>query len=752
MYVLPAMNPILPLGPLLLFLLGFGSIILALGWRSTEWLPPRLRWSCRGLRALMILFLILIALNPGDWHQPNASLTPRWAILIDRSASMDVDDGPEATTRLERARTIVDLALGQATLSAESQQIDLFAVAGQATGIEPSELPELRSVSALTDLEASGRQVLDQYEGVGRPLHGMVLLSDGVQVVPTNAELGLRARAAGIPIYPIPLGGDVLRRDLHLEAKRKRITGFTGQPQSLLTSVQNHELGDIKPTLRLLNAAGTVLDEREIALTNNAVMTIKFTTPPLSNGFHRFQVEADAWPGEDGTANNFAVFQVNVLKTKIRVLVAEGTPHWDSKFLIQLLRRQGYLQVDTIHRLTTERFFRIGESTDETNRTVSIQGGELGAELQVFPETAAEFAPYDVIFFGKGADYFLTPERSARLKEFIRDKGGAVVFARGKPNTAPDVDLESLSPVDWGEPVAGPFRWVPTRNGQQSGLFGDRLPETSAAIWHKVKPLVGAQQIDRVKGFARVLVEAEGDHLPRAVPALISRPYGNGVVLAVNSEGLWQWDFIASSDESSELYSAFWNVLLQWSATRGEFLPGEQHAVQLSSSTARSGEPVQVRVRRRSNSLTESLSPPTLLLKSNGEEVERITLKNKVDDAWNTVVQRKTPGVVQLGLAGEGIDPDRVFASLEILSPPTERTRLSADHKSLVTLAEASGGHVITPTDLTDLLQEEISAPVAAEKPVGARWKSSWPSPLLALLLVVLAGTEWGIRRMHGQL
>ena len=84
------------------------------------------------------------------------------------------------------------------------------------------------------------------------------------------------------------------------------------------------------------------------------------------------------------------------------------------------------MDVHSVHRLSDERYFRI--DSGEAAPTETSQA--------IFPETLEELARYDLVIFGKNIDAFLTPSRLDALRSYVRDQGGAVLFARGKPATA----------------------------------------------------------------------------------------------------------------------------------------------------------------------------------------------------------------------------------------------------------------------------------------------------------------------------
>ena len=63
-------------------------------------------------------------------------------------------------------------------------------------------------------------------------------------------------------------------------------------------------------------------------------------------GLYRYEVRADALPGEVTTVNNTAPLLLRVVDQPIRVLLLEGKPYWDTKFLVRTLVGRSVDRVD----------------------------------------------------------------------------------------------------------------------------------------------------------------------------------------------------------------------------------------------------------------------------------------------------------------------------------------------------------------------------------------------------------------------
>ena len=188
-----------------------------------------------------------------------------------------------------------------------------------------------------------------------------------------------------------------------------------------------------------------------------------------------------------------------------------------------------------MHRLIEERYFRVEAGSGKNAEPLSSPDS-------VFPDSA---------------EGFLTPARTAALLGFVRDQGGAVMFARGKPHSGRFAAREALDPVEWGAQMSGGFHFVPLAD-QGAGLFGAALPGAEDRVWATLPLLEDAHEVARLKPFARVLAEGQPDERQTRGPLLIARPFGCSMVATVNADGLWRWDFRPEVREQGAPYQEFW--------------------------------------------------------------------------------------------------------------------------------------------------------------------------------------------------
>jgi hypothetical protein len=738
-------NPLLPieqLVPLLAAVLAGGAV---LAWRASRRLAGWARWAALAARCLALAALAAIAWNWGRWRKPETESKPRWCVLLDRSASMATAD-VDGQSRWEAARRLV-AQLGKE--SGDRRDLDVFAFSADVDGARQTAaslaaaVPDGRATDAGRALET-----VTGSGAVGAKLTGIVLLTDGRQTVPAAdpAVAGLRARAQDAPVLAVPFGKVQEARDLAVKAARRLAIGFAGQPVRIRGEVAAHWSREVNAAVRLLDGTGRAVATNSIRLPAVGRGAVFFTVIPDRSGYSAYKLQIAPWEGETDLRNNESAFEINALDRKIRVLLVEGLPYWDSKFLGQHLRKQAHLEVTAVYRTAPERFFAI-----------EPDGAPRSESKAIFPDTAEALASYDIVVFGKGADYFLTPERLAILKAFVADQGGSVVFARGRPYMEQSGGLEDLEPLEWGGAAAADCRMAPRGEGEDAGLFAGLLPGRDDAIWSRLPAVRCSQSAVGLKSFVQVLAEGQrtgtGVGAGPAVPLLASRRFGKGMAVTMNIEGLWQWSFFPAAKESAGMYEELWTQLLLWVGTYAEFLPGHDYALHLGITAAPPNVPVRVQARRRG--LAEVGGPAPHLRVTRGAETIRdiVLAAGKQADRWEAVLTLDAPGLYRVILvppAGE-IAGREVGALLQIQEPPDERADVNPDREYLAQLTAAAGGGVLTAETLAAAMaQRERVWRDRFDQGSNAVWEPLWDRSWFLVIILAALATEWSIRRRNG--
>lgn len=727
------MNPMLPVETLSLIVVALLAASGWLSWKSSSKCGIWRRLSLLGLRLLGIALLSLVAFNPGGWVGGGEDEASAWAVLLDRSASMATKD-VEGGSRWERAVKTVKEIRGSLR---HPERMKVFTFSSELEG-ESGKLEGIKPDGRATDIPGSGASLLNASRAAGRRLSGALLLSDGRQTGDSKiSDFAIRARSCETPFHPLLIGGAVEERNLSVSASRRQYMAFAGYKLKVGATVSNQGMGGVKCELRLLDSGGAVLGSQALDLSSGERRRVNFELKATKGGYSEYSFEIPRMEGESSGADNKAVIGVNALEKRVKALVVEGLPSWDTKFLVQLLRSQPYIEVCSIYRLSSTRFFKVD--------TEASKGEE--SESAIFPDSQQELAAYDVLVFGRGAEYFLNDERVKLVKDALKERGASLLFARGKPCGSKLPALAPLEPVEWGETLDPSFRLKPAPAGQDAGLFGDMLPGLDDPVWARLPTLEKASRCPGVKPFAQILAEGVFEQEGAAAkpfPLLVSQRFGKGMVVAVNAEGFWRWDFTPDDGDSSNMYRELWLELLEWCISCAEFLPGLDYSIRLGETSTFPGEPVRARVVARK----PSGAPSVKLNVIRDGKLVRQTLAGACagEGAWEAVLSFDEPGFYRVEVDGASGG-----TGLLVKARPGESDKLGADKEFLRQIAEGTGGDMLSESDVPGLLRS-LDGDTDIPSLNKSRWRSWWDSWTLLLAILVFLGLEWTIRRRAGLL
>lgn len=729
------MSPIVSIEYWVLITIFVLSTTVFVSWYTTSTLHRVWRVIILISRFLGVCGILLLMLNPGDKRERFEPLDSSWAVMVDQSASMQFRD-VRSESRWTSALEIVAEVL---KLSENKEKVHLYTFSDSVRDVTFEELASDQPDGKDTRIVESGQTMLMREKSRGSNLNGILLLSDGRQPVhgPSDA-FALKAASQEIPVYPVVLGGEVPSRDLELYMPRQKYVSFIGQPVTLAGSLINKRLGPVSAEIVLGDSEGKRLEKTTVLANDGDEISFRFDVTRDKPGYYEYIIETDVREGESDRANNTAGLGVFVLSDRLNVLLLEGQPYWDTKFLSHLLRAQANISMTAIFRVAEDKFFKVSTDADMTS-----------SKTDVFPETDEELAAYDLVVLGRGTEFFIDEVRAGRLADFVKTRGGCLFFARGKSYEGTYSFLKDLEPVTWGEVIRSDFTLNPLLAGEQVGLFGGLLPDRGDRLWDDLPVLTRGHSCKQLKSFASVLargVPVSSSDEP--FPLLVSKRFGDGLVLMVNGDGLWRWGFSPDATGNGELYQNLWIQLFQWAVSFAEFNPGSDYLIRTDHNRSRINEPLRIRVRARAHVKTEDI---VVRIYDGGKEISTMALAEDLlqKGGWSGLVTFSAPGIYRLAI--ETPDGKNLGAqtSVQIHPTPGETGDLSADALFLNDIAEKSGGRVITGKELPELVRH-LEAPKATMRKGDVTWETSWDKAFVCILIMMFFSVEWYVRRRQG--
>lgn len=619
----------------------------------------------------------------------------------------------------------------------------------------------------------------------GGSLSAVIAFTDGV--VTSGDDLtraGREAARSNVPLYLVGLGESYDPPDLVLSDLKADDVVLKGD--QLVFEARLTAKGPNPPTavpVVLLERQGEKRIERVRQTVsvdaNGKPVPLRLVYTPEEVGEKTFVIEVPVQPGEAETLNNRMERVVLVTDSKrLKVLMLDGQPRYEYRFVKSLLERE------------TEET-KVTRAVDLDVLLLDASNGhwtsdKSGERLRGATPTKTQLFDYDVVLFGD-IDPTQVPKANQffnDLVEFVKVKGGGVLFIAGEhatPHKLFDTPLAELLPLTQTEglaktngppptsvdaPLADGYLPKLTPLGRSHPLF-KFVPDEgeNAKIWENLKPFYWTSTGYRKKPSAEVLAVhptklPDGDGANH--PVVLQHFVGSGRVVFFAFDETWRWRWRSSE----ERFNHFWTQAVRTTArsrvTRIELKTDKQTAY-------RRNEPIRVTVR-----FPDDQKPPEANTAVKVQVVRKpILLPGRPQLVGDTETRTVSLSAVKDPKAGDA--PTRVFETLlprtpegeyvftlvegapttpanrpraeaRVLPPPGERDRLEMDRAELTRAAAESRGKFYTLADadsVIDDLPEAERVPLNVPTPLVQVWSHG----LLYLLIALLLGCEWWVRR-----
>lgn len=717
------------------------------------WRPPQerilKRWILAVGHAVPVAGLLFLLHGP-TWlsMQSQDGERPPFLILIDRSASMSAEAaGDHPDSRFSQAVRLAQKNADRWNRSLSMRWALFDRTVAPVSTLDSTATPD----GGLTDL---ARAIDDGIAG-GSPPAGILLISDGIHNGQDDPrESARRARALGCPIYTVTLGSDAAVQDLGLLLAESEGLTFIRQPYRLLATLTHRGLKNtqVKVTLR---QGERVVQERSVALQGAEDIGLDFLITQEKAGVYEYTLAVEERPGEFFRSNNRQRLMLRVVDERIRVLLIEGKPYWDSKFLLQALRRDRNVAVTALTRVSAGKVLHDAPADGPSKGLVPKN---LASPL----EDLSFLDVHQIVIFGRDVETLLTPAAVANLKTWISQRGGHLICSRGRPVSARanQEDLLSLVPIVWAPDEEKRFRIELTERGKMTALFSSSRKDQPAGeedprvVLRALPTLVTASRIEKERALAVVLARASGAGNVADMATLTYQQYGAGRVVVVEGQGLWHWAFQPSDSPAAQhsIFEAFWSNTVRWLIGSNEFLPSQLLTMRVGKSVYTLDERPVIYVMERSGKAGAE-DAPTLEIRPDGD------VAPEAASAWPLKLQpMPVPGDATLRRAVLDPLPEGRYrvkllvpnlaaeAVFEVIPPLQERLDLRSRHELMKRLSDISDGQALTPEEASQLV-ERYGQYVSRFRPDMEKRTPAWDSPWIWAIGMAWFAMLWYVRR-----
>ncbi len=666
------------------------------------------------LRTFALILLLFIIFEPVATLVKKVILQPVNLVFADDSRSIEIKDG---TQRSENVRRFVE-GLNNNDLIGSSE---LFTFGTRITPFSYDSLSRLSFSEGSTNFSKIISYIKDQKENIA----SISIISDGVITEGTNPLF--TAEKLNIPVFTVGVGDTTKRNDIEIKNILHNEFIYAETPTTISATILNKGFGN-KITAISLYENVNLLEQRTITLSGDGTQNETFSFTPKTGGEKKLTLELNNHEGEFTFENNKRVFYINVLSNKVKILIIAGSPSPDLSFIKNSLEEDKNLSVKSLTQVAANRFI------EKNNPSVELDSAQI-IILVGFPtkETGPELLNrVREAITSKGKPFFLLLEDNTdfnKLKNFQPELPFNIQNA--------DNGVSEIQPVVPGSESENPL----LQNNAQNPIDA----------WNNLPPVFITNSGVSVKPESEVVIKAKMNNIALNTPLIITRRLGSRRSVGVLASGIWRWK-LQTATKQLNLFDSFIYNSVKWLKS---FEEQKQVSIKTSKKLYARGEPVEFSAEVYDASYNPVTDAEAKIKIKNGDNTDEIILNSLGSGLYEGTYQTTRTG--DFTFSGTASNNDKQVGSdggsFNIGEVDIEQLDPKMNYEFLSSLADNTGGKFFNYTDMNELypVLKKIQQNASREKTVISEirlWSNEW----LLIIVIILLGIEWFIRKQSGML
>ncbi|SFH00209.1 hypothetical protein [Pontibacter chinhatensis] len=659
--------------------------------KKTPW-PRPLNYGLAVLRFVVVSVLCFLLMGPLVRYVSNTTVPPTIVFAVDNSQSV---------------KLFSDSTALQGTQQQLQQVRERLEAQGYATAVQTLGEEQLQSIndvqygSETTNLSQLLRQVQDGY--AEQNLAGVVLLSDGI----VNQGISPVYSNYGYTLYPVAVGDTIPKKDVLLSSLRYNKVNYSGNRFPLEVEVQHEGFGGRTANVLLQENGKTIASKKVTFRDNQPVQQVPFQVLASGTGKRHYVVQVEPLKGEFTTLNNTKHAYIDVVKGKIRVLVAAASPHPDIKAI------------------------RAAIESNENYETVLFIPGVNELQQQ----------DYDVAVLHQ------LPGRTGGAEpvlNLVRQKNLPVLYILG-----PQSDLSGFNRLNTGISLNSSGQTDEVTAVPNSGFSNFQLPENAAERLQEYPPARVPYGEVRLAPNTEVILYQQVGRVRTNKPLLTVQNSDDKRTAVLLASGTWQWRLQeAANHEQPQAYNQLITNLVQ-------LLSAPRNKKRLNVYPTQTEYTSSDEIRFNAEAYNEALEPvygQSITLNITGEDEQPRTFTFANGENQSGVNIGTLPGGRYTYSATASINGQRQKDEGEFVVEELQLEALNAvaDHNLLYQLASNSGSKLYYPQQLQqleqDILQADHKNVIYSKEELSDLVDLKW----LFFLLLGLVCVEWFVRKYNG--
>jgi len=474
------------------------------------------------IRIIALLIILILIFEPKLSLNFIKSVEPNNYIFLDNSTSIAEKDSV-------KKRQLLSTVLNDLINKVNGKK-EIFTFSNSVMRINPDSTSGINFSGSRTNFEN-----IFKYFNINRISPSTIsIISDG------NINDGSipydKAEKLAIPIFTVGIGDTVLFNDIKISDISYNKYIYANEPTTIKATVLTKGL--LNKTNRIsLFENGKFIKSKYFSVNASGINVIDFEYNPKSSGQKKLVFKTDNFKNEKNIANNVKAVYVNVLKSKLNILLI-GNPSTDYSFIKQSLKKDSKIKINEIIQISDNNILNL----DKINSYIDSSN----------------------ILFLIGFPIAQTPNN-------LTDKVFSAINKDEKPFffiLSPQMDLNRLKRIKSKLPfsysvISSQISLAqPSIVNNETGLLkiNDKFDKS---LWNSLPPIAISKTDFRVKPEAKLLSQISINNQILPYPLIVANNIGNSNSIAILGFDIWRWKLQANKFNES-IFDSFILNSVKW--------------------------------------------------------------------------------------------------------------------------------------------------------------------------------------------
>jgi len=474
------------------------------------------------IRIIALLIILILIFEPKLSLNFIKSVEPNNYIFLDNSTSIAEKDSV-------KKRQLLSTVLNDLINKVNGKK-EIFTFSNSVMRINPDSTSGINFSGSRTNFEN-----IFKYFNINRISPSTItIISDG------NINDGSipydKAEKLAIPIFTVGIGDTALFNDIKISDISYNKYIYANEPTTIKATVLTKGL--LNKTNRIsLFENGKFIKSKYFSVNASGINVIDFEYNPKSSGQKKLVFKTDNFKNEKNIANNVKAVYVNVLKSKLNILLI-GNPSTDYSFIKQSLKKDSKIKINEIIQISDNNILnldKINSYIDSSNILFLIG----------FPIAQTSNNLTDKVFSAINKDekpffFILSPQMDLNRLKRIKSK---LPFSYSVISS--QISLAQPSIVN-----------------NETGLLkiNDKFDKS---LWNSLPPIAISKTDFRVKPEAKLLSQISINNQILPYPLIVANNIGNSNSIAILGFDIWRWKLQANKFNES-IFDSFILNSVKW--------------------------------------------------------------------------------------------------------------------------------------------------------------------------------------------